>query len=225
MHLEVLVTGAGEAAAAQRAGATRLELVKDPERDGLTPDARTIAEVTKAASIPVHVIVRPHDEGFVYGAAERKRILADAARARDLGAAAIVFGALDGQGRIDTDLVQDVVSACRLPMTFHRAFDVARDLIAGHATLAAIDGVERVLTSGGASTAWEGRFQLRQLTRAGSRPHILGGGRIAADSLLALVTFTGLREIHVGSGARSGGSIDPAKIAALAALLRLTSAG
>ena len=225
MHLEVLVTGAEEAAAAQRAGATRLELVKHPERDGLTPDPRVIAEVTRAVSIPVHVIVRPHGEGFVYGAVERKQILADAARARDLGAAAIVFGALDDRGRIDVDFVREVVAVSRLPMTFHRAFDVLHDLIAGHATLASIDGVERVLTSGGASTAWEGRFRLRQLNRAVSGPQILGGGRIAADSLLRLVTFTGLREIHAGSGARSGGSIDPEKIAALATLLRLTNAG
>ncbi len=219
MQLEVLVTDAAEAVTAQQAGATRIELVSDREKGGLTPAAHTIQAAVNAVSIPIHAIVRPHDNGFVYDRAQRKEILAGAARLRDLGACGIVFGVLDRMAHVDVEFVQEVVGVSRLPMTFHRAFDATPSLSASYATLAAIEGVARVLTSGGAHSAWEGRVLLRELCCGNTAPSIIAGGGIDGSNLQELLQFTGLREVHVGNGARSGGRLDARKIEQMARLL------
>ena len=219
MQLEVIATGAAEAAAAQQAGATRVELVSGRDKGGLTPSEAEIAAVTRAVRIPVNVMLRPHDAGFVYDGPQQKVILRSAARMRDLGASAVVFGALDRTGHIDAALVREVLSASGLPMTFHRAFDAAPSLTAAYKTLSAIEGVTRVLTSGGAASAWEGRLCLRELCRAGGVPSVLAAGSVGIANLVPLLQATGVREVHVGSAACTGGSVDPSKVARLAQLL------
>ncbi|HEV3152788.1 MAG TPA: copper homeostasis protein CutC [Candidatus Baltobacteraceae bacterium] len=221
MHLEVLVTDSAEAVTAQQAGATRLELVSEMERGGLTPPPQTVQSVVHSVTIPVHVIVRPHDDGFVYDRAQRQAILRNAARLRDLGVSGVAFGALDAAGHVDTEFVQEVLSVSRLPMTFHRAFDSTPSLSASYATLAAIEGVERVLSAGGADNAWDGRYWLRELCCGNTTPHILGAGAIDSQNVEALIGFTGLREVHVGRGARTDGSLDAGKIERIARLMKL----
>ena len=221
MQLEVVVTNAQEALTAQNAGATRVELVSDWNRGGLTPQERTVAAVARAVSLPVYAIVRPHDDGFVYDRGQRKAILESAAAMRDLGASGVVFGALDASGHVDVDFIKEVVSESRLPMTFHRAFDGTPNLSASYASLSAIEGVERVLTAGGARSAWEGRFWLRELCCGNTIPWILGAGAIDSQNLAGLIRFTGLREIHVGGGVRTQGSLDAGKIEELARLMNL----
>ena len=219
MRLEVVVTDTSEAVIAEKAGASRVELVVEFARGGLTPDDRLIAAVTDAVSIPVHVIIRPHDNGFVYSDAEQDVILEDARRMRELGASAVVFGALDTGGHIAGGLVRAVAAASALPLTFHRAFDDVHTYSAAYALLSGISGVERVLTSGGAQTAWEGRARLRELCYGNTTPTVIAAGKIEAGNVLDLVEYTSVNEIHVGSGVRTGGRIDPRKIERLAALV------
>ena len=219
MQLEVVVADAAEAVEAQRAGASRLELVADMDCGGVTPDHKTIDSVTRAVSIPVHVMIRPHANGFVYDASARENILQSASRMRDLGAAAIVFGALDDRRRVAGQFVKEVLHASALPMTFHRAFDTAQVLTGAYATLSAIRGVERVLTAGGSGTAWEGRESLRELGAGNSLPTVTAAGAIDSNNVEELVRYTHLREIHVMSGARTNGRVDPQKIARIAELM------
>lgn len=219
MQLEVVVQDASEALEAQRAGASRVELAADLERGGLTPPPHVVESVAHAISIPVHVMLRPHDNGFAYTPADLQSILRDAARLRELGAKAIVFGAVDQTRHVAAVFVREVLDAGALPMTFHRAFDSTISLSGAYATLAGIDRVERVLTSGGAATAWEGRVWLRDLAIGNTRPTVLGAGGIDGDNVLDLLRFTGLREVHVGRGARTDGKIDARKVERLAHLL------
>jgi copper homeostasis protein len=223
MQLEVVVTNASEAVSAQQAGASRVELVAEFARGGLTPDDRTIDKAVQAVSIPVHVMVRPHDDGFTYDAKSRNNILDAAARLRDLGAAAIVFGALDDRGRVAVDFVKEVGSVARLPITFHRAFDATHNLSASYAALAGIPRVQRVLTAGGASSAWDGRKWLRELSYGNTIPSVIACGDIHAGNVHDIMRFAGVREVHVGRGARTDGKLDPSKIEQLAALLEGTA--
>lgn len=219
MQLEVVVVDAAEARTAQHAGASRVELVTQIEHGGLTPSEETIEAVVHAVSIPVHVIVRPHSNGFVYDAAARNGILHTARRLRDLGVTALVFGALDERSHVAAAFIQEVAAAGRLPMTFHRAFDAAHNLSAAYATLAGIPRVERVLTSGGATCAWDGRRWLRELSYGNTVPTVVACGDIHLGNLCDVVRFARVREVHVGRGARTGGALDPKKIEQLAALL------
>jgi copper homeostasis protein len=219
MALEVIVTDEREAALAQRAGANRVELVTARERGGLTPDFATVERVVAAVTIPVHVIVRPHDSGFVYDMRARNAIVHDARRLGKLGAAALVVGGLDVKGNIDRDLLAAIADASDLPFTFHRAFDETIEPLKAYDELVDAPNVVRVLTSGAAASAWEGRALLQTLTQR-SGLVVLAGGGITPHNAADIVRATGVRELHVGSGARSGGELDARAIDRLARILR-----
>jgi copper homeostasis protein len=217
--LEIIVTDADEARVAEDAGANRLELVAAFERGGLTPPLTTVAEVVRAVSIPVHVMLRPHDRGFCYTLDEQAQNCAMAVRLRDAGAAALVFGALDRAGYVDLESVAAIASHAATPLTFHRAFDEAREPDDAYARLATLPAITRVLTSGQAADAWNGRDLLRRLIAQGGLPTVLVGAGISESNVVALIAQTRASEIHVGNGARTNGAIDARKIERLVTLL------
>lgn len=219
MRLEVVVTDTSEAVVAEKAGASRVELVREFTRGGLTPDDRTIESVITAVSIPVHVMIRPHDNGFVYDAEQKKEILNAAARMRGLGVSAVVFGALDERGHVASALVKDVASAAALPLTFHRAFDQIVMFSAAYALLSGLAGVERVLTSGGGTNAWDGRERLRELCYGNTAPTVIAAGKIEATYVSDLMEYTSAKEVHVGTGVRTDGKLDGRKVEQIAELV------
>ena len=81
--------------------------------------------------------------------------------------------------------------------TFHRAFDVATgDPFDDLETLIAL-GCARLLTSGRAATAWDGRGLLFQLVRrAGDRLTVMPGCGVTPANLPLLQAFTRAREYH-----------------------------
>jgi copper homeostasis protein len=218
MLLEVIVTSVDEARLAAASGADRLELIAAFELGGLTPDLRTVEAVVGAVSIPVHAIVRGHDRGFTYDARTHAQHVEDATAIGALGVAAIVFGALDNNGTPDLQRVREIADAAQKRVTFHRAFDEAADFRAAYDMLAREPAIARVLTSGGAKTAWDGRVLLSDLA-ARQGPIVLAGGGIDLENTHDLVRETQVRELHVGTGARSAGKLDPQKIERLLSLL------
>ena len=83
--------------------------------------------------------------------------------------------------------------------TFHKAFDMTRDPREALETLIGL-GVDRVLTSGGSRSAWEGRERIADLVRlAGDRIVIMAGGGISAENVHRLIAASRVREVHVGS--------------------------
>lgn len=90
--LEVIATTIGDARAAARAGADRIELVTAISEGGLTPSVGVIEAVVAAVPIPVNVIVRPHSRSFSYDASELAAIARDVRAAVAAGANGIVFG-------------------------------------------------------------------------------------------------------------------------------------
>jgi copper homeostasis protein len=121
------------------------------------------------------------------------------------GASGFVLGVLDGHAGIDIPAVAELVDAAgSRPVTFHRAFDAVQDRLRALERLEA-SGVRRVLTSGGAATAWEGRDELRRLVGAGCPGiTILAGGRVRGDHVRELVTRTGVREVHARASGVAG---------------------
>ncbi|KAF1028474.1 MAG: Copper homeostasis protein CutC [Burkholderia plantarii] len=164
--LEVIATTLSDARTAAQAGADRLELVTGLAEGGLTPSIGLIEAVMAAVSIPVHVVVRPHSRGFVYLPEELALLERDTRAAVASGAAGIVFGALTAQGEIDTAALARIAEAASgRPITFHRAFDVSRDLNAAFETLMKTPAVKSVLTSGGRPSVLDGRDTLARLVR------------------------------------------------------------
>src|SRR5690625_3254829 len=151
------------AAIGKELGVDRIELCSALTLDGLTPSLGLIERAIEVGP-DVHVLVRPRAGGFVYSAEELALTLADVRHAVRAGAAGIVIGALDESGMPDLDFVGRCVEAADgLEVTFHRAIDVSADIL-GAASMLVGTGVSRILTSGGAESAFEeiGRASCRE---------------------------------------------------------------
>jgi copper homeostasis protein len=187
---------------AERGGAGRIELCGELLQGGVTPSAGLIGAVRERIRIPLFVLTRPRTGDFLYSADERDVMLRDIAMAKSLGANGVVIGALTVDGDVDVETTRTLLDAARpMQVTFHRAFDFARDQDAALGALLHL-GVDRVLTSGGASTALEGAAALRRMVvRAGDAMTILAGGAITASNVADLVRASGVREVHVRAAA------------------------
>lgn len=195
--LEAVVETVDAAVAAEKAGASRLELCANLRADGTTPEAAVLGAVVERVRIPVFVMIRPRAGDFVYNEDE----LAASERSIDdlgaRGAAGLVLGVLRTDRTVNIEATNRLVGRGRgWPVTFHRAFDNTPDRsVALEDILAA--GVTRVLTSGGASTAAEGTAALADLVRrSGGRAVILAGGGVRAHNVAAIVARTGVSEVH-----------------------------
>lgn len=203
--VEACVTSANEADSSFEAGAERVELCHDLTVGGLTPPPKDVHATLSAVSGPVHVLVRPRADTFCLDPAEVDDLVEEVASLVSLGVHGVVVGMLDQAGRIDRAALTDVVSAANgRPVTFHRAFDRIEDPLEEVDALIHA-GISRVLTSGGAETAWEGRETLRTLVQmSGDALTVLGGGHIRADHVCRLIEETGLTEVHARASAIPG---------------------
>lgn len=200
--IEIIAQSVADAVAAEAGGADRLELVRDLDQDGLTPPPELVCAVVAAVRIPVYAMLRPHNR-FTLAPGEGDRLIAEARALVAAGAHGLVVGYLDGDGGLDEAalaLVRDAAGA-GVGLTFHRAFDRLANREAALPRLAA-HGVERVLTSGGAATAWEGRAVLRSLVPAAARYGltIMAGAGLTPENVGELVRETGVTEVHFGAG-------------------------
>ncbi|MBL8996636.1 MAG: copper homeostasis protein CutC [Gemmatimonadetes bacterium] len=194
--VEAYVESVESARAAEESGAGRLELC-GPGLGGLTPSAALLATVLAHARVPVHVMVRPRESGFVYDDAEFAAMRRGVELAKGAGAAGVVFGMLRADGTLDAERMRTLIALARpLRVACHRAFDRTPDADAALDTLLAL-GVDLVLTSGHAPTALEGAAVLaRHVRRAAGRITILAGGTVRAENVAAIVAASGVREVH-----------------------------
>lgn len=198
LTVEVCVDSAQSALAAQQGGAHRVELCDNLVEGGTTPSAGAIKLICAHLAIPVNVMIRPRGGDFLYSDLELAVMRHDIETARQLGAAGVVFGLLNRDGTVDEPRVAELIALARpLSVTFHRAFDMARDPFAALESLIAL-GVDRVLTSGQERSAVEGLDLLAALVeRAGDRIIIMAGGGVNARNLARVVARSGVSEVHV----------------------------
>lgn len=215
IRIEACVQGIESALAAAEGGADRIELCENLAVGGVTPSIGTIVVAVGEQPLPVHVLIRPRGGDFLYSGAEFTSMLRDILAAQSAGAAGVVLGLLDDDGRIDRRRTTALVDAAGpLSVTFHKAFDETRDRVEALETLVEL-GIGRILTSGGAPTAREGLAELERLQqRSAGRISILGAGRIRESDLPGLAAI-GLTEIHVGSAIGPPGQTDPALVRSL----------
>ena len=149
--------------AAREGGADRIELCTALDVGGLTPDHELIAEAIHRSGLPVHVMLRPHADGFHYSAADFDSICEELHRDRQLGVSGVVFGILYADGTVDVERTRILVDlAAPLETTFHRAFDATPDLAQALEDVIST-GRDRILTSGGAPDVLTGAYALARL--------------------------------------------------------------
>lgn len=201
--LEVCVEDIGGLRAAVEGGADRIELCSALPLGGITPSAALI-RAAAAANIPVHVLIRPRANDFVFDADETEIMVADIREALGVGMAGVVIGASRPDGTLDSELLRLLVSVSReagssrgspVSLTLHRAFDLCPDPLAALEVAVGL-GFDRVLTSGGTVAAPEGRAVLSDLVKqARGRIRILAGSGITSDNVGSILA-TGVDEIH-----------------------------
>ena len=195
--IEICVEGIDGFLAAQAAGADRVELCASLMEGGLTPSIATIRAAVAAATIPVHVIIRPRGGDFLYSEAEFATMRADIEALREEGVAGVVIGCLTPDGRIDEVRTTALVEAARpMSVTCHRAFDMTADFAEALEALVRC-GVDRVLTSGQRDTALEGLDILKRSQElAAGRIVIMGCGALDADNIRTVRDGAGLDDLH-----------------------------
>jgi copper homeostasis protein len=198
--VEVSVDSVASAVAAERGGAARVELSGSLIEGGITPSSGIIEVTRAAASVDLHIMIRPRGGDFCYDADEFETMRRDITLAKRLGANGVVFGILDVNGRVDIARTRQLTDEARpLAVTFHRAFDMTDDLFRALDDVCAA-GVDRVLTSGGEPSSLQGQETILQLARkAHGRIVIMAGSGIKPENARSLVVHTGVTEIHVGS--------------------------
>jgi copper homeostasis protein len=155
----------------------------------------------KYVRLPIHVIIRPRAGNFCYSNREFEIMQDDIQAAKQFGMDGIVVGILDANNQVDVERTKKLVGLAHpLPVTFHRAFDVSRNL--RESLEAVIDtGAKRILTSGGKGPAADNLVGLAQVIEAaGERIAVMPGGGINATNVARIVRKTAAREIHTSLG-------------------------
>ena len=209
MILEVIACSVSDAIEAQKGGASRLELVRELERGGLTPSIDVVREIKNAVDLPLRVMVRESEGYPTSGEMEVETLCEKAAELSQLGVDGLVIGFLRAD-RIDVDLTARVLAcAPGLNATFHHAFEDAGDQLQALSEIKTLPQVDRILSSGGSG---ELKARMQRLDsyaqRAAPEIEIIAGGGIASDEIALLRRSTRIREFHVGRAARRGFSID-----------------
>ncbi|QJR35674.1 copper homeostasis protein CutC [Gemmatimonas groenlandica] len=184
------------ARAAQQFGAGRVELC-GPGDGGTTPSLGLIARCRDELTIPLHVMIRPHTNSFVYDDDDVAVMRHDIVAAKTLGVNGIVLGPLRGDQTVDeSQLAELVILARPMKVTFHRAFDRTPDALEALEQMLMLD-VDYILTSGHGRTALEGAATLQALqARAGDQLIVLAGGHVRAENVHRILELSHVREVH-----------------------------
>lgn len=204
LQVEICVDDLAGALAAEAEGADRIELCSALSEGGLTPSYGLVQAVLgRVRRIGVRVMIRPRGGDYVFSPEEIEVMVADIAAIRALPKGqgvtiGFVCGALTSSGVIDARAITRLKAACGgAPVTFHKAFDVTRDLPAALDTLLGL-GIRSVLTSGGAATAECGAEMLASLVeQARGRVAIIAGGSVRAGNVRALLDRAAVPEVHL----------------------------
>lgn len=202
--LEICADSVESAVAAERGGARRIELCSDLVEGGITPSVGLLCTVRQRIRIDIYMMIRPRGGDFCYTEEEYEGMARDIEVGKQHGADGFVFGILHDDARIDEERTRRLVELARPKhVTFHRAFDMTRDL--DHALETVIrTGAVRVLTSGGAQKAEAGISTLARLvSSAQSRIAIMACGGISESNVHHVISATGVNEVHASLRSQS----------------------
>lgn len=209
IKIEVCAASVQSALNAQQGGAHRVELCTALELGGLTPSPTTIQMTRSLLDIEVFVLIRPRAGDFYYSDLEFEIIKQDILFCKNLRANekgkkidGVVVGLLKKDGEVDVLRTKELVQlAAPMQVTFHRAFDRAKDPFASLEKIIST-GAHRILTSGQHPNAIEGKELLQRLVKkSNNRITIMPGAGINAGNILEIIQSTQANEFHLSGKA------------------------
>jgi copper homeostasis protein len=198
MVLEACVETFEEALMAEARGAHRIELCDNLRVGGTTPSYALLQSVRDRLHIPIMVMVRPRGGNFIYNDRELKVMKQNIDICKSLNVSGVVLGILDRDNRINiSNTAMLAAYAAPLEVTFHKAIDETVDPVKSVLALKNINGITRVLTSGGKPTALEGAEGInKMISSAGNSLKILAAGRITNENLVRISEILNTDEFH-----------------------------
>lgn len=204
--IEICCGDLGSVLAAKVGGAQRIELCSGLLEGGLTPSMGLIRAAVASGLPEINVLIRPRPGDFLYTPEELALMESDIREAIAAGATGIATGVLTPEGDIDVEACARLIEVAReagkqagrdkINITFHRAFDVARDADKSLEDLIAL-GFDCVLTSGQAPSAVNGALMLSHLVRkARGRIIIMAGAGVTPANARELLDVTGVGRLH-----------------------------
>jgi copper homeostasis protein len=205
--LEVVVLHPRDVPGADEGGADRLFLVADIESGGLCPDPATVSAVCRETEVPVRVMLRLND-GLSTTGGELSRLVGLGEDYLSMGAEDLVLGFLTADLEVDAEVCCYLADRLpQVPWTFHRAVDSALSTERAWRRLFGLPGLDAVLSAGSPRGLEAGCDDL--VDRAGSDQRmaalVMAGGGLRGEHVPWL-SRAGVRQFHVGSTVRPGGS-------------------
>lgn len=205
--IEVIATTIEDVIDANEYGADRIELCSSMDADGLTPSIGLIKEACRISDIPVNVMVRNHNNGFVYSEIDQKIMLDEIEYIKETKANGIVIGMLNDLGDIDESFLKTVheISGA-LDIVFHKAFDQIKNYDSALKTLSNYKNVKTILTSGGQGPATNHLEVLTELSKQADQygMTIMPGGGLKFDGVNDFKHE--FKALHFGTGVRVDGT-------------------
>ena len=161
--LEICVDSLASARAAIRGGADRIELCSALMAGGLTPFEMLLRQIREESDIQVRCLMRPRPGDFLYAPEELAMLRRQILQLKDAGADGFVIGCLTPEGDLDREAMMPLIDACDgKGITLHRCIDVSRDPVETYLKAGEM-GIDTVLTSGGAASAWLGKEAIARM--------------------------------------------------------------
>jgi copper homeostasis protein len=207
LTVEVIACSVEDAREAADGGADRLEVVRDLDQSGLTPDVTLVEKILAAVTIPVRVMVRERNTFDVADAAELKLLCSGSEELSRLPIDGLVLGFIQN-GAVALRYMREVLGhASAKRITFHHAFDAIPTRLRAIEDLKTLGGVDRILTRGGIG-AWEQRIASMREYAAVAAPQIaiMAGGGLDAEMAEQIAAQSPVREFHFGRAVRENQS-------------------
>jgi len=171
-------------------------------------------------------MIRPRAGDFCFDSVEVDIMLADIAAARNAGLAGVVLGAATATNLLDVATLARLCSQAQgIGKTLHRVIDLLADPL--RAVDQAIElGFDRILTSGGALTAPQGRSTLAAMqAHSRGRIVIMAGSGVTAANAAGLMRETGIRSLHASCSRTDQSPAGLARMGFAPTTVRRTDAG
>jgi copper homeostasis protein len=196
--LEACVDSVESALAAQRGGASRIELCGNLIIGGTTPSPCLFQEIREHTDIRTHILIRPRFGDFCYTDYEFQIIRREIRNFRRLGAEGVVIGILKPEGTLDMEKMRILMEEAEgMSVTLHRAFDVCVDPNEAMEQAREL-GIDTILTSGQKNHCLEGKDLLRQLVQQeDEKLTIMVGSGVDADTIRQIQPYTGAYAFHM----------------------------